>query len=680
MAQTHLDLSGNKQTTPYENLSQFCRCVTLPVNQHRDLLAPLWADLTIYLKKLMASSSNTENKATSFSISYERGKVRAHITKIMNQVNSNQNKTREEEDFTAQLKDYIDFFMNVKDNELLASIQQNDIKDYAELAVELEQAKCSDLELSFPSTPQTQTPITTIRVISPASSQHSQYSSPATSSARISTRHLTVPDQKKQKPTASTATGKVSPLVTPEQKRSTEINVKLQLKSGILQTDTLYTFYDKSEEFGSPNAQRELAYAFLQGTGVTQDEAKACYYLELSASQGDAKSQCDLAKLYLKGQGVKKDEKTAFELLKSSADKENSDARYYLGKMYRKGVGEGESIVVERNESTAAFYFRLANTPKSLEALENLASQMQKEERFYVDCQYYAATATENSYALKILLLEHQYQTYIFLRHDLKDPSQQERLKGLINNMSGLLLISDIKILLCHDYSVNKDMEDDSHYLHHFFIKKYCEQNHLTFLGLLERLLNGEEGLLNSIFQNAVTVNCFFTNIVHLENQFNTAADTKKIFHQKEPSAASLSPVQSGVPLSPSNIIAQLARTSPAVKLAPIEDGIATYFLVKAKEWEHTAAIALFQRLDGNNNATKVISSHEKNRALTNLLRAAVSDSKINAKSDMSVIAREGLIPSPTSNSPLSASPRPHQQTSGRTPKPGCRRLDRKGT
>jgi TPR repeat protein len=81
---------------------------------------------------------------------------------------------------------------------------------------------------------------------------------------------------------------------------------------------------------GSVVAQRQLAAAYLRGSGVTRDPARAAQWYRKAAARGDAESQYVLSGMYFKGIGVPRDPSVAMEWLRRAAAQGHSGARAQL--------------------------------------------------------------------------------------------------------------------------------------------------------------------------------------------------------------------------------------------------------------------------------------------------------------------------------------------------------------
>lgn len=69
-----------------------------------------------------------------------------------------------------------------------------------------------------------------------------------------------------------------------------------------------------------PEAQYQLAFMFLGGDGVTQDDRQALFWFEQAAKLGHAHAQDKLAYMYLNGRGIDADRAQAYAWYSLAAD------------------------------------------------------------------------------------------------------------------------------------------------------------------------------------------------------------------------------------------------------------------------------------------------------------------------------------------------------------------------
>ncbi|MCD8367240.1 MAG: sel1 repeat family protein, partial [Clostridiales bacterium] len=70
------------------------------------------------------------------------------------------------------------------------------------------------------------------------------------------------------------------------------------------------------------------------GEGVRQDKAKAVYWYEKAAQQGDAKAQYNLGVCYYNGEGVTRNRTKAKEWFQKAADQGVEQAKAILRKYF----------------------------------------------------------------------------------------------------------------------------------------------------------------------------------------------------------------------------------------------------------------------------------------------------------------------------------------------------------
>jgi len=75
----------------------------------------------------------------------------------------------------------------------------------------------------------------------------------------------------------------------------------------------------KAAEAGNPSAQCDLAVAFAEGQGVSQDYKEAARWFRKAAEQGYAAAQSNLGLLFHLGQGVPQDYKEALKWFRKAA-------------------------------------------------------------------------------------------------------------------------------------------------------------------------------------------------------------------------------------------------------------------------------------------------------------------------------------------------------------------------
>lgn len=123
---------------------------------------------------------------------------------------------------------------------------------------------------------------------------------------------------------------------------------------------------------GSDASQVLLAVAYLNGGGrLMRDSAKAAFWFEQAAIQGNAYAERMLGDLYEQGRGVPANQKLAFDWRIKAARRGELDAQLAVGKMYQGGIG------VSRDVDRALYWYRRAALAGSAEA-QSLTEQLQR--------------------------------------------------------------------------------------------------------------------------------------------------------------------------------------------------------------------------------------------------------------------------------------------------------------
>src|SRR5206468_10716792 len=94
-------------------------------------------------------------------------------------------------------------------------------------------------------------------------------------------------------------------------------------------------------EQGNPDAQAGLGALYLNGLGVTRDEAAAMVWFRKAAEQGHANGQFSLASLYY----GRKEYSPAASWYRRAADQGNALAQIRLARMYAEGPGLARDYV-----------------------------------------------------------------------------------------------------------------------------------------------------------------------------------------------------------------------------------------------------------------------------------------------------------------------------------------------
>lgn len=124
---------------------------------------------------------------------------------------------------------------------------------------------------------------------------------------------------------------------------------------GLAMTPEETVMITNAAERGSDSAQLLLALEYLHGdSAIQKDEKRAAYWLEQSATQGNAVAERILGDLYEQGRGVPLNPTLSADWRKKAADRGNTDAQLKLGKMYLAGKG------VEKNPEKGEFWLKRA--------------------------------------------------------------------------------------------------------------------------------------------------------------------------------------------------------------------------------------------------------------------------------------------------------------------------------
>lgn len=120
---------------------------------------------------------------------------------------------------------------------------------------------------------------------------------------------------------------------------------------------------------GNAQAQFELARAYEDGKGVTQDDARAVEWFRKSAEQGNAQAQNSLGVMYALGRGVPRDREEAVRWYKKAAKQGFTDGIYNVAISYYNGEGVEEDMAVAYAWMTIA---QKRGDPQATEALAHI--------------------------------------------------------------------------------------------------------------------------------------------------------------------------------------------------------------------------------------------------------------------------------------------------------------------
>lgn len=89
----------------------------------------------------------------------------------------------------------------------------------------------------------------------------------------------------------------------------------------------------------SPESERVIAQAFIQGVGTYKDYKEALHWYQQSADHGDSEAQNTLGYMYYIGNGVEQDFSKGAEFFLQAAHNNSAIAQYNVGIMYFTGKG-----------------------------------------------------------------------------------------------------------------------------------------------------------------------------------------------------------------------------------------------------------------------------------------------------------------------------------------------------
>jgi len=95
----------------------------------------------------------------------------------------------------------------------------------------------------------------------------------------------------------------------------------------------------KAAEKGNVIAQNTLAYLYLHGRGVEQNDQQAAKWFRRAADQDYASAQYNLAVLYKLGQGVEKSAAESIKWIQAAANQNHAEAQSNIGNMFYQGLG-----------------------------------------------------------------------------------------------------------------------------------------------------------------------------------------------------------------------------------------------------------------------------------------------------------------------------------------------------
>jgi hypothetical protein len=110
---------------------------------------------------------------------------------------------------------------------------------------------------------------------------------------------------------------------------------------------------------GNAPAQNNLGFMYMEGRGVTQDDAEAVRLYRQAAAQGNAYAYGNLGLMYAEGRGVTQDNAEAVRLYRQAAAQGNTMGQNNLGFMYMEGRGvtqdDAEAVRLYRQAATQGY-------------------------------------------------------------------------------------------------------------------------------------------------------------------------------------------------------------------------------------------------------------------------------------------------------------------------------------
>jgi localization factor PodJL len=120
---------------------------------------------------------------------------------------------------------------------------------------------------------------------------------------------------------------------------------------------------------GNPRAQLQIGLTYLQGHGVTEDDARAAHWLEASAMSGNAVAQYWLATLFEHGKGETANPNQAMRWYEAAALQGNLKAMYKLAVSYAEGWGTPQNYGEAARWFSRAAQFGFINAQYNLGVL-----------------------------------------------------------------------------------------------------------------------------------------------------------------------------------------------------------------------------------------------------------------------------------------------------------------------
>lgn len=98
-------------------------------------------------------------------------------------------------------------------------------------------------------------------------------------------------------------------------------------------------YKDAADNHNIGNSAHSLAFMYMKGEGVPEDERKAIDYWHIAADKGITQAQRIISQEYLTGEYLKQDNNKAKEYMEMAAEKGDPDAQFKLGQYYVSGLG-----------------------------------------------------------------------------------------------------------------------------------------------------------------------------------------------------------------------------------------------------------------------------------------------------------------------------------------------------
>ena len=154
------------------------------------------------------------------------------------------------------------------------------------------------------------------------------------------------------------------------------------------QNETNLKGLEKLARQGELTAQIELANAYRNGVGITQDYKTAVKWFALAAEQGDAVAQYNLGIMHSFGLGVVPNYQSAMKWYTLSAEPGNALAQYNLGRLYYLGKGVPENLVYAHLWAKQASSNGFEMAAELTELLTKLMTenQIEKAKRLEIEC------------------------------------------------------------------------------------------------------------------------------------------------------------------------------------------------------------------------------------------------------------------------------------------------------